>query len=93
MVKSIGHTSTAEYKKWLKKMKKATKTVKPSAGKQMSEESRTRVERATVRLVERGGRGVLVPGEFIITATHCIVWSGAGGMPMGDVDPGVRLVS
>jgi hypothetical protein len=68
-------------------MKKATKTAKPSAGKQMSEESRTRVERATVRLVQKGGRGVLVPGEFIITATHCIVWSGTGRMAMGGVDP------
>lgn len=68
-------------------MKKTTKTVKPKTVKQMSEESRTRVERATVRLVDKGGQGVLVPGEFIITATHCIDWSGTGGMVLGDVYP------
>jgi hypothetical protein len=28
---------------------------------------------------------VLVPVEFIITATHCIDWSGTGGMAMGEV--------
>lgn len=53
----------------------------------MSPESRTRVETATVHLVERGGQGVLVPGEFIITATHCIDWTGTGGMVLGDVYP------
>jgi hypothetical protein len=68
-------------------MKKTTRTVGPKAGEQMSEESRTRVERAPVRLVEKGGQGVLVPGEFIITATHCIDWSGTGGMVLGDVYP------
>src|ERR1039458_360260 len=66
-------------------MKKETKTAKPKSGEQMSKESRTRVEQATVRLVEKGGRGVLVPGEFILTATHCIDWSGTGGMVLGDV--------
>jgi hypothetical protein len=49
--------------------------------------NRERVERATVRLVERGGQGVLVPGEFILTATHCIAWSGTGGMALGDEYP------
>jgi hypothetical protein len=52
---------------------------------QMNAEGRIQVERATVRLVERGGRGVLVTGQFIITATHCIDWSGTAGMAMGEV--------
>lgn len=50
----------------------------------ISEANRRRVEMATVRLPEKGGCGVLV-GEFILTATHCIDWSGTGGMALGDV--------
>lgn len=60
---------------------------KPEIRKQMSNESRVRVERATVSLPDKGGRGVLVPGEFILTATHCIKWSGTGGMVLDDVYP------
>lgn len=56
-------------------------------GKKMSDKSRLRVERATVRLIEMGGCGVLVPGRFILTATHCIDWSGTGGMALGDAHP------
>jgi hypothetical protein len=48
---------------------------------------KTRVEKATVRIDSRGGLGVLVPGAFILTATHCIQWSGTGGMALGDVYP------
>ena len=43
-----------------------------------------RVARATVRLRETGGRGVLVPGGFVVTAAHCINWDGHGGMVLGD---------
>jgi hypothetical protein len=43
-----------------------------------------RVVNATVRLDSQGGQGVLVPGGFILTATHCIKWNGHGGMAMGD---------
>lgn len=53
----------------------------------LSNKSRARVERATVRLVETGGCGVLVPGEFILTATHCIDWSGTGDMVLGEYYP------
>ena len=45
---------------------------------------RDRVEAATVRLTKLRGQGVLVPGGFILTATHCIDWSGDGAMPLGD---------
>jgi hypothetical protein len=51
---------------------------------QISDANRRLVEMATVRLPENGGCGVLV-GEFILTATHCIEWSGTGGMALGDV--------
>jgi S1-C subfamily serine protease len=44
----------------------------------------TMVEAATVRLVDVGGQGVLVPGGFILTAAHCVDWDGHGGMALGD---------
>jgi hypothetical protein len=53
----------------------------------VSVENRERVEAATVRLPEKGGCGVLVPGGFILTATHCIDWSGTGRMAMGEEYP------
>jgi hypothetical protein len=45
------------------------------------------VEAATVRLVGTSGQGVLVHGGFVLTAAHCIQWSGTGGMAMGDIYP------
>jgi hypothetical protein len=53
---------------------------------------KTRAEKATVRFLRRDeqgadapvGQGVLVPGGFIITATHCINWDGEGTMVLGD---------
>src|SRR5262245_34683166 len=45
---------------------------------------RGRVEKATVRVKESGGQGVLVPGGFSLTAAHCIKWNGDGAMVLGD---------
>jgi hypothetical protein len=42
-----------------------------------------RVVNATVHIAGLGGQGVLVPGGFILTATHCIQWTGEGGMALG----------
>jgi len=42
----------------------------------------TAVERATLQLVGREGRGILVPGWFALTAAHCIDWSAAAGKPL-----------
>ena len=53
----------------------------------LSDENRRRVEQATVHLVERGGRGVLVPGAFIMSATHCVPWRGTGMMALGEEYP------
>jgi len=47
------------------------------------DEARERAARATVRLPGQGGRGVLVPGGFILTAAHCLTWPGAGGLAPG----------
>jgi S1-C subfamily serine protease len=49
-----------------------------------NEAVRARVTAATVTLPRLHGQGVLVPGGYIITATHCIKWSGEGGMALGD---------
>ncbi len=43
-----------------------------------------RVVNATVHIAGLGGQGVLVPGGFILTATHCIQWTGEGGMASGN---------
>jgi hypothetical protein len=43
-----------------------------------------RVERAVVQFSRNGGRGILVPGGFILTAAHCVSWSLEGGMVLGD---------
>jgi hypothetical protein len=42
-------------------------------------EIRSRVAAATVRL-KRGGLGILVPCDFILTAAHCVRWSVTGSM-------------
>lgn len=43
-----------------------------------------RVEAATVDLLLKGGRGVLVPGGFILTAAHCVDCHCRGGLTLGD---------
>jgi len=43
----------------------------------MDEVTRERIEAATVRLPDKGGQGVLIPGNLILTAAHCIEWDGA----------------
>lgn len=42
------------------------------------------VERATVALTARGGQGVLVRGNLIVTAAHCVAHTLTGGMVLGD---------
>ncbi len=51
------------------------------------EEAKERVAKATVHLPGKGGQGVLVPGDFILTATHCMQWNGNGHMALGDSVP------
>jgi hypothetical protein len=50
----------------------------------MTKAETTRVVNATVHLDRKGGQGVLVPRGFILTAAHCIKWSGTGRMALGD---------
>ena len=42
------------------------------------------ITRATVTLTKRGGRGVLIPGDKILTAAHCIEWSHNSEMALGE---------
>lgn len=42
------------------------------------------VEKATVALQGKGGQGVLVGGNLILTAAHCVTFSLEGYMTMGD---------
>lgn len=43
-----------------------------------------RVKAATVKVIKRGGQGVLVHGGLILTAAHCVEFSCEGGMVLGD---------
>lgn len=51
----------------------------------LSDITKRAISLATVRLTERQGQGVLVPGGFVITAAHCLRWDGEGGSALGDV--------
>ena len=55
----------------------------------MDDSIRRRVALATVTVVkdeeaDSKGRGFLVPGGYVLTAAHCLPWSGEGEMPLGD---------
>ena len=42
------------------------------------------VENATVAFTRQGGQGVLVTGNLILTAAHCVDFALTGGMVLGD---------
>jgi S1-C subfamily serine protease len=42
------------------------------------------IQKATVQIVQNGGQGVLVQGNFILTAAHCIEFSCEANMALGD---------
>jgi S1-C subfamily serine protease len=46
--------------------------------------TRASIANATVHMENKDGQGVLIPGGFILTATHCINWSGKGEMVLND---------
>ena len=50
----------------------------------LSEAIKKRVEKATVKLISKGGQGILVPGGFIITAAHCVDFDCGGSMALGE---------
>ena len=43
-----------------------------------------RVVKAKVRLTRLGGQGVLIPGQMILTAAHCLQFPTDGGAVLGD---------
>lgn len=54
------------------------------ASKNLSNKLKKQVEKATVKIVKRGGQGVLVHGRFILTAAHCVEFTSEGNMALGD---------
>jgi hypothetical protein len=50
----------------------------------MATDFRARTQAATVWLPKLRGQAVLVPGGCILTAAHCVEWSGDGAMVLGD---------
>jgi hypothetical protein len=50
------------------------------------------VAAATVRFPDRGGQGVLVPGDLILTAAHVVNWTHTGIMALGDDERFIQSV-
>jgi hypothetical protein len=53
----------------------------------LTNEIKQKVEAATVKIIigdDGFGSGVLIPGQMILTATHCVDHTTDGGMPLGD---------
>lgn len=65
---------------------RSTRTTRSAKDSSMPIDRRTadHVARAIVKLPRLGGLGVLVPGELIVTAAHCIEWTTTGAMVLGD---------
>ena len=50
----------------------------------MKTDPSSRIENATVTLLKKGGQGILVKNQMILTAAHCVDYSLTGGMVLGD---------
>jgi len=50
----------------------------------LDKEIAARVERSTIKVLGKGGQGVLVSGNLIITAAHCVDFKCEGEMALGD---------
>lgn len=44
----------------------------------------TRIEKATVTLLKKGGQGILVKNQMILTAAHCVDYDFSGAMVLGE---------
>jgi S1-C subfamily serine protease len=50
----------------------------------LSEQMRRAIVQACVTIPNLGGRGVLVPGNLVLTAAHCVAYATDGAMVLGD---------
>ena len=46
----------------------------------------SKIEKATITLIKKGGQGVLIKNQMILTAAHCIEYSFSGSMVLGGYD-------
>jgi len=44
----------------------------------------TKIEKATITLVKKGGQGILIKNKMILTASHCVNYSLSGEMMLGN---------
>lgn len=51
---------------------------------ELSDKLKKQVENATVKIIRRGGQGVVVRGGLILTAAHCVEFTCVGYMALGD---------
>lgn len=50
----------------------------------MKTEIFTRIENATVTLLKKGGQGILIKNQIILTACHCVDYTLSGDMVLGE---------
>ena len=50
----------------------------------LSADQQRLIEQATVTLTGLTGRGILIPGQMILTAAHCVTYTTDGSMVLGD---------
>lgn len=59
-------------------------TDKGDMAKRRIKDIRAEVAKATVKLTQKGGQGILVGKEMIITAAHCLEFDCKGGIVLGE---------
>jgi S1-C subfamily serine protease len=66
---------------------------KAASAKGLSVALQKRVIAATVKLTDKGGQGVLVPGGYVMTAAHCVPFDTDGSMTLDSMTlTGVQTV-
>jgi len=58
----------------------------------LKERIRDEVVKATLIVPAKGGRGILVPGGFIVTAAHCVECACDGSMSVGNTKESISTL-